>query len=51
MTDKIPVSFNCKKCGTKLTWSDSATDSTKIACPKCGMSTGAQDGPASGVQL
>jgi hypothetical protein len=36
MTDKIPVSFTCKVCGTKLTWSDDAVDRTEITCQKCG---------------
>ena len=36
MTDEIPVSFRCKACDTKLTWSDDALDSTEIACKQCG---------------
>jgi DNA-directed RNA polymerase subunit RPC12/RpoP len=35
-TEKIPVSFTCKKCGEKLSWSDDSTDSTEIKCQKCG---------------
>lgn len=37
MTEEIPVSFNCKKCGTKLGWPDDAIDSTEIKCQNCGM--------------
>jgi len=40
MTDTIPVSFNCKNCGAKLSWRDDATDSTKIACEQCGIHFG-----------
>jgi len=36
MNKKVQVSFNCKKCGEKLSWSDDAIDSTKISCQKCG---------------
>jgi DNA-directed RNA polymerase subunit RPC12/RpoP len=36
MNDKIEVSFSCKKCGTKLSWSDDAVDSTEILCKNCG---------------
>jgi len=34
-TTKIPVSFRCKACGTKLTWPDDAIDSTELSC-QCG---------------
>ena len=37
MTETIPVSFTCKKCGAKLTWSDDATDQTRISCVNCGQ--------------
>jgi transcription elongation factor Elf1 len=40
MTEKIPVSFRCKSCGTKLTWSDDAVDSTEITCKNCGTRFG-----------
>lgn len=40
MTTTIPVSFNCKACGTKLTWDDNATDTTEIFCKKCGKRFG-----------
>ena len=33
---KVPVSFRCKGCGTKLEWSDDVIDSTEIACKQCG---------------
>lgn len=33
---EIPVSFRCKKCGTKLTWSDDAVDATELSCENCG---------------
>lgn len=36
MTTEVPVSFNCKGCGEKLTWSDDAVDSTNLSCKKCG---------------
>lgn len=36
MSDTVSVAFNCRRCGTKLTWDDSATDSTAIACKQCG---------------
>jgi hypothetical protein len=39
-TDKASVSFNCKQCGTKLTWSDDAVDSTSIDCKNCGFHFG-----------
>lgn len=35
-THRIPVSFRCKACGTKLEWTDDAVDSTEISCKKCG---------------
>lgn len=35
-TTNIPVSFNCKRCGTKLTWSDDAVDETELSCKNCG---------------
>jgi transcription elongation factor Elf1 len=35
-TTKVPVTFNCKACGEKLSWSDDATDNTRISCKKCG---------------
>ena len=35
-TTKIPVSFRCKVCGTKLTWPDDAIDTTELACTNCG---------------
>lgn len=40
MSDTVSISFNCKRCGTKLTWPDDATDSTKIACSNCGEDFG-----------
>jgi DNA-directed RNA polymerase subunit RPC12/RpoP len=41
MTDNIPVSFRCGKCGTKISWDDdTVTDSTEISCPNCGESAG-----------
>jgi DNA-directed RNA polymerase subunit RPC12/RpoP len=33
---KVPVSFSCKECGTKLSWEDDSVDSTVIACKQCG---------------
>jgi DNA-directed RNA polymerase subunit RPC12/RpoP len=36
MNDKVEVSFSCKQCGEKLTWSDDAIDSTEISCKRCG---------------
>ncbi len=35
-TIPVPVSFHCKKCGTKLTWTDDAIDETEIFCKGCG---------------
>lgn len=35
-TTKVPVSFRCKRYGTKLTWTDDATDSTELSCSNCG---------------
>jgi DNA-directed RNA polymerase subunit RPC12/RpoP len=40
MTDKAQISFKCKKCGEKLSWSDDAIDSTLIICKKCGQRFG-----------
>lgn len=40
MADTVPVSFHCKQCGTKLTWSDDAVDSTSIDCKSCGLHFG-----------
>jgi transcription elongation factor Elf1 len=38
--DTIPVSFNCKQCGARITWSDDAVDSTAISCSNCGFHFG-----------
>jgi hypothetical protein len=35
-TTKIPVSFRCKRCDAKLTWSEDAIDSTDLFC-QCGQ--------------
>lgn len=39
-SDKITVSFNCKRCGAKLSWPDDAIDSTEISCSNCGKHFG-----------
>lgn len=39
-TTKVPVSFACKACGEKLTWSDDAVDTTEIFCKECGKRFG-----------
>ncbi|WP_425120309.1 ECs_2282 family putative zinc-binding protein [Burkholderia gladioli] len=36
----ISISFQCKTCGTKLTWPDDAQDATDVLCSKCGASAG-----------
>lgn len=41
MSQTVPISFTCKACGTKLTWSNDAIDSTVISCKKCGKVFGA----------
>ena len=38
--DKIDVSFNCRKCGEKISWTDAVDDSTEIACVGCGERIG-----------
>ncbi len=40
MTTTIPVSFNCKTCGERLTWPDDTVDTTEIFCKKCGKRFG-----------
>jgi DNA-directed RNA polymerase subunit RPC12/RpoP len=40
MSGKAQISFKCKKCGEKLSWSDNVTDSTLIVCKKCGKRFG-----------
>jgi hypothetical protein len=32
---EVPVSFRCKRCGTKLTWTDDAVDITELFCSNC----------------
>jgi DNA-directed RNA polymerase subunit RPC12/RpoP len=39
-SDNASVSFNCKKCGTKLSWADDAVDATSIDCTNCGFHFG-----------
>lgn len=36
MPDTAHVTFTCKKCGTQLTWPDTATDDTELFCQDCG---------------
>lgn len=38
--DQISVSFECKRCGTKLSWRDDIGDFEMVACSKCGASVG-----------
>lgn len=38
--DQISISFQCKKCGTTLSWPDDIADATMVLCPGCGESAG-----------
>lgn len=37
---EISVSFECKRCGTKLSWRDDTGDAEVVSCSKCGASVG-----------
>lgn len=38
--DQVSISFECTRCGTKLSWQDDTVDSDVISCSKCGMQAG-----------
>lgn len=38
--DHISISFECKQCGSNLSWPDDAADSMEIACAGCGAPAG-----------